>query len=145
MDYQRGKGVPCAYCKRALAGTTARSGLMATRDHVKPQWLGGGRTVWACFTCNNLKGGMLPAQWTAFMEANPEWWKNGPRPFSRDRVARPKWVAKPKTPIDYTVPAENVRELARKIVAQEFTLYRAENRPDQPTPEASTHSSSSQP
>lgn len=46
-----------------------------TLDHVVPQVLGGIETVRACFACNNMKGDMTPADWTAFMLGNPRWWR----------------------------------------------------------------------
>lgn len=79
-------GQRCQYCRRTLEAPTSSSRVAATRDHVMPRSAGGLRTVLACFQCNNLKGDMLPDQWTAFMAANPEWWKQ-PQ-FQRQNLSR---------------------------------------------------------
>lgn len=68
----RGQGEYCAYCKRELVAYTATH---PTRDHVFPKSRGGRKTVWACTTCNNIKGAMLPEGWEIFMRRFPEWWK----------------------------------------------------------------------
>ncbi len=75
-------GKPCAYCKRPMSVRTP--GLMPTRDHVHPRSKGGREIVWACDTCNFMKDDMLPAEWKAFMLANPYWWTK------RKRTAAPK-------------------------------------------------------
>lgn len=71
------RGQRCAYCERALHQPSDRTDLRATRDHVLPRVNGGQHKVWSCSACNNLKGSLLPAQWSSFMHANPEWWKLG--------------------------------------------------------------------
>ena len=78
-----GRTVKCPYCTRTLEGTQSISCVAATRDHVVPQSRGGVVVVWACFTCNNLKGDMLPSEWQAFMDANPFWWITGRRVSGR--------------------------------------------------------------
>lgn len=69
----------CTYCtRRLIIGGQVRippHSRAYTRDHVVPQALGGIETVRSCFACNNLKGHMLPAEWRAFMTANPRWWR----------------------------------------------------------------------
>lgn len=72
---KRGKGERCTYCRRVMDATGARTGLAATRDHVIPAHMGGRTTVWACITCNGMKGGMMPEVWEAFMLDNPQWWR----------------------------------------------------------------------
>jgi hypothetical protein len=66
-------GKPCAYCRRPMDRRDVR--LHPTRDHVLPRSHGGTRTTICCFTCNGIKGDMLPGAWEAFMVANPRWWK----------------------------------------------------------------------
>jgi hypothetical protein len=72
---KRGKGNPCHWCKRILEAVDSLSRLAATKDHIHPKSKGGKETVWACWACNHLKGDRLPAEWEAFMAANPQWWK----------------------------------------------------------------------
>ena len=112
MARDNGHNANCAYCDRRLVGAPSRSALMATRDHIEPKSRGGRRTVWACFTCNNMKGCMSPVEWRAFMTANPEWWKDGPKPHRR--VGSPK--VRPTVRIDYLAAPDVVRALARRIV-----------------------------
>ena len=69
----------CCWCQRQLTSPQSNSETSYTRDHVVPQSLGGTRTVPACFTCNQLKGDMLMAEWRAFMAAYPQWWLRWPR------------------------------------------------------------------
>lgn len=64
---------PCFYCSRPMRPNCPET--FATRDHTHPRSKGGRATVWACFTCNNLKGSMTLFQWFDFMKANPEWWE----------------------------------------------------------------------
>ena len=118
MARDNGHGASCAYCNRTLIGAPSRSALMATRDHVVPKCRGGWQTVWSCFTCNTMKGNMEPGEWAEFMRTNPEWWKTGPKPFSRSRPFgyRPT-VA--RVPINYQASPETVRALARRIVNQD--------------------------
>ncbi len=71
----RGKGARCAYCERRLEAPTSPSKLAATRDHVVPRSAGGTEKVWCCRQCNSLKGDMMPDQWLAFRQSNPEWWR----------------------------------------------------------------------
>lgn len=73
--YGYGRGERCAYCKRKLEASTAKSWLAATRDHVKPKSRGGTYTVWACKKCNAIKGSMAYRQWLDFMDHNPGWWR----------------------------------------------------------------------
>lgn len=81
-----GKNATCFWCKRQLESVLANSTVRATRDHVVPASQGGRSRVWACFSCNNLKGDMSPDAWRAFMAANPGWWKTYPRhPTKRAR------------------------------------------------------------
>lgn len=70
-----GHGALCHYCRRQLEGTTSSSTVRATRDHVFPASRGGTYRVWACFTCNNLKGDMTPLEWAKWRLMNPGWWK----------------------------------------------------------------------
>lgn len=70
VTQQRGRA--CPYCQRPMRSNAP--GQEPTRDHTVPQSKGGLHTIWACWTCNNVKGDMLPDEWTAFMLANPEWW-----------------------------------------------------------------------
>lgn len=63
---------PCPYCRRAM--TYRVPGLEPTRDHVIPKSKGGTKIIVACWTCNNVKGDMLPDVWERFMMENPEWW-----------------------------------------------------------------------
>ena len=116
MARDNGHGASCAYCKRVLVGSPSRSPRMATRDHVEPKCRGGQRVVWACFTCNVMKGSMWPDEWQAFMEASPEWWLDGPRPFGRKS---PRRAPRPKTPVNFAASPEDVRALARRIVVRE--------------------------
>ena len=65
----------CKYCKRLLDPPGSKSGLAFTKDHVKPKSQGGTRTVPCCWTCNQIKGQMMPREWFRFMDQNPQWWK----------------------------------------------------------------------
>ncbi len=117
MSKDRGHGTTCHWCARRLVGAPSRSALMATRDHVYPKSKGGWETVWACFTCNTLKGNMLPAAWATFMAENPTWWVNGPKPFKKMRRAY-AWPGSDRPPVRYHADAEAVRALARQIIAE---------------------------
>lgn len=72
----------CVYCCRQLDPPDwQESVLRATRDHVWPHALRASRPadllpvkVWACYTCNHLKGDLLPHIWHAFMRDTPHWW-----------------------------------------------------------------------
>jgi 5-methylcytosine-specific restriction endonuclease McrA len=66
----------CCYCKRQLTHPSDRSKTAATRDHVMPKVLGGGRTVPCCRQCNGLKADLDPSLWRVFTEEYPRWWKN---------------------------------------------------------------------
>lgn len=69
----------CAYCERKMTGLGHHDMLSPTRDHVLPKSQGGSgyaaRIVWACRLCNNLKGDLLPEEWSDFMRAYPRWWE----------------------------------------------------------------------
>lgn len=69
-----GRPARCAYCRRHLQPFGSLSSAAATRDHVVPQVRGGTATVFACFTCNGLKGQMGPDEWRTFMLMAPLWW-----------------------------------------------------------------------
>lgn len=82
---KRGRGKTCTYCERRLESVDSARGhntswLAATKDHVLPKSKGGDlwphilRLVWACRLCNNLKGNLLPDEWSKFMRAYPRWW-----------------------------------------------------------------------
>lgn len=68
----RALGQPCAYCWRSMTFTVP--GRRPTRDHIHPKSQGGRMTVWACESCNNMKGDMTQDQWSKFMASNPRWW-----------------------------------------------------------------------
>lgn len=74
---ERGRRVRCPHCKRSLEPVGSSSSAAATRDHPLPKCLGGkdGDVVWCCWTCNQLKKNMTPAEWKRFMDETPEWWK----------------------------------------------------------------------
>lgn len=84
---RRRRGLFCHWCNRPLVESEAASETAATRDHLLPQCQGGTFKVWACFSCNNLKGNMMPQylkciiaqEWAVFRAMNPEWWKTHPR------------------------------------------------------------------
>lgn len=73
------QGEPCPYCRRPMRFNLF--GAEPTRDHVIPKSKGGDEMIWACWTCNNMKGDMLPGEWAAFMAANPEWWTQRKKPI----------------------------------------------------------------
>src|SRR5215217_2372747 len=73
---KQGKGQRCAYCRRIMEARGSPGQLAATKDHVIPVWQGGNETVWACRRCNEMKGAMLPDEWSRFMAAHPEWWRH---------------------------------------------------------------------
>lgn len=76
---KRRRALWCRWCDRLMEDPGARSELAATRDHVHPKSRGGRWKVWACFSCNNLKGDMTPEEWAAFRQAHPQWWIIHPR------------------------------------------------------------------
>lgn len=65
-------GRPCPYCRRPMDRNNPR--LVPTRDHVVPESKGGREILIACYTCNTIKGDMMPDVWCAFMETFPRWW-----------------------------------------------------------------------
>lgn len=113
---ENGHGLPCAYCHRTMVAAPSRSSCMATRDHIVPQSQGGHRTVWACWTCNTLKGEMMPGEWRKFRDANPEWWKSGPQPFGKRRIGAARAVS---AVVLVARTAEEIRALAKQIVEDE--------------------------
>lgn len=80
----RMRGMPCAYCKRTMDPTSPD--LMPTRDHIHPRSKGGRRIVWACWTCNHMKGDMTLEQWTSLMAAHPRWWHGVPKKQHQKRA-----------------------------------------------------------
>lgn len=74
--YMSKKKDVCAWCRRRIHSLREGrwSPLTATRDHIRPKWLGGGRCVWACWECNQLRGGLPISEWRQFMQENPQWW-----------------------------------------------------------------------
>jgi hypothetical protein len=78
--------------------------MMPTRDHTIPRCKGGHRSpkVICCRICNNLKGDMLPAEWDAYMAANPGWWlltkaqRRAINALARDKKRVDKWGARLK-------------------------------------------------
>jgi hypothetical protein len=71
---KRAHGQRCPYCDRTMQLGHPR--LNPTRDHFVPQSQGGtgADIIMACLQCNNIKGDMMPEQWTRFMEGFPKWW-----------------------------------------------------------------------
>jgi HNH endonuclease len=71
---ERHHGKPCGYCQRPMDQNSDL--LSATRDHTVPRCRGGHKSakVICCRKCNGLKADMLPAEWDAYMLANPKWW-----------------------------------------------------------------------
>lgn len=65
-------GKLCPYCERKMG--VGRNDPWPSEDHVHPKSRGGQFKIWCCSSCNNVKGNMLPAEWEAFMAANPQWW-----------------------------------------------------------------------
>lgn len=65
-------GRPCPYCRRPMNRDEPRRA--PTRDHIVPESKGGRETLIACYTCNTIKGDMMPDVWCAFMETFPRWW-----------------------------------------------------------------------
>jgi hypothetical protein len=98
----RGAGEYCHYCQRLMV---AYSDTHPTKDHVVPRSRGGRKTVMACITCNNTKGDMMPAEWSAFMLDNPLWWT-----VAGLRVSKVEWLrthignAPADLPIEYDDP-----------------------------------------
>lgn len=64
---------PCPYCLRIMV--KRHPSLQPTRDHILPQSQGGRAIVICCLDCNRIKADLLPLAWSAFMLANPEWWR----------------------------------------------------------------------
>lgn len=63
---------PCPYCKRRMDRDHFQ--LRPTRDHVIPRSRKGTVKIVCCNKCNGIKGDMMPAEWDAYMAANPGWW-----------------------------------------------------------------------
>lgn len=76
---RRPRDLWCYWCQRVLRDSHERHELSATRDHVLPRSQGGRFKVWACYSCNNRKADMTPAEWAAFRQRHPEWWITHPR------------------------------------------------------------------
>lgn len=92
----------CDYCEREISTRLVPDDpLRATRDHVIPRSKGGTKTVFACLACNNIKGDMMPDEWSAYMAENPRWWTryNSSKifftPEPRNRIKAP--------PLDHTI------------------------------------------
>lgn len=66
----------CEYCSRVMDPPGTKSLLEATKDHPEPKSkTGGGITIWACYSCNHIKGNMTFQSWLQYMEAHPRWWE----------------------------------------------------------------------
>lgn len=88
-------GRPCPYCKRPMDQDDRH--LQPTRDHHPvPRSKGGRRTIICCMVCNNRKGDMTAAEWQAYMNATPEWWKLTKRDRKRIRAEKrtERWGAR---------------------------------------------------
>jgi HNH endonuclease len=87
---ERHHGKPCGYCQRPMDKNSET--LSATRDHTVPRCRGGSKSaiVICCRKCNGLKGDMLPAEWAAYMTANPGWWQ------TREQKRAEKWKVRRK-------------------------------------------------
>lgn len=65
----------CTWCQRMLDSPGTVSPLEATKDHPQPRSRGGkGNTVWACWTCNQIKYDMPYDSWKLYMSMHPRWW-----------------------------------------------------------------------
>lgn len=85
----------CTYCHRKMTPRSDGGPRAHTHDHIIPKSKNGKKTVPACWTCNNIKGDMLPDVWIAYMAAHPCWWekvrprKVDPAPEPRNRIKAP--------------------------------------------------------
>ena len=60
-------GKPCPYCGGRMLGKNPRRADCPTRDHVNPRANGGGATLIVCQRCNQDKGAMALADWSAWL------------------------------------------------------------------------------
>lgn len=86
----------CHYCRRETIRSILlkrNDPLTRTRDHVIPLSKGGTNArenkVIACLRCNNLKGDMMPDEWQAYMDANPQWFDRTKRERKEAKMAAP--------------------------------------------------------
>jgi hypothetical protein len=139
---KRAHGQRCPYCDRTMQLGHPR--LNPTRDHFVPQSQGGtgADIIMACLQCNNIKGDMMPEQWTRFMESFPKWWKLPRTALNRARstvntpgiqhrapsTSRPRPKLK-RTPV--VVPAELIWKRP-ELIAQTVALDQALRSPTEP-------------
>jgi hypothetical protein len=96
----------CPYCQRIMV--KRHPSLQPTRDHVVPRSQGGRQVVICCLDCNRIKADLLPIAWSAFMLANPEWWR-----LSRNGIRRRKRlliVAEDTPPLALPVPIRRAKQ-----------------------------------
>jgi 5-methylcytosine-specific restriction endonuclease McrA len=67
---KRDRKARCFWCRAALAGSESKSQFRRTRDHVIPKSKGGTVRVWCCYTCNQAKGALMPAEWMAVISVS---------------------------------------------------------------------------
>lgn len=112
--YLRFHGKPCCYCKRQMDRFSER--LYPTRDHVFPRSKGGNVTVVCCWTCNGIKGNMLPEVWDRFMATFPKWWTMNV--VEINRAKRSAFAARP----EYRLPSPEAAEHRLEGLLEEVPL-----------------------
>jgi hypothetical protein len=68
----------------------------------------------ACYRCNNIKGNMMPDEWTAFMAANPYWW-----------AAQISVKQQTNLPLAKLAPVSHLRSMTAEENARRMGAYRA--------------------
>lgn len=106
-NFKLAQGRPCPYCKRSMEAR--HPSLQPTRDHIVPQSLGGKVIVICCIDCNTIKADLPPLLWSAFMLANPEWWRMPRSILRRQKRALIVAGAPADTPPLEIVPASRYR------------------------------------
>ncbi len=99
---ERHHGRPCGYCQRPMDKNSFH--LSASRDHTVPRSKGGRKSpqIICCRYCNSLKRDMMPAEWDAYMLANPSWWtltkaeRRARARLAKDKKRVEKWGARLK-------------------------------------------------
>jgi hypothetical protein len=104
------QGKPCPYC--FIAMDLYGPGLRPTKDHVIPRSKGGRETIWCCYTCNQIKGDMMPDEWDWFRASFPDWHRKGSIAAGARNMVIARRAAGPER-VPVKLPAEYEEPLAQ--------------------------------